>query len=349
MNKKNIREISLAEIQDFILTSNEKPFRAKQIYEWLWKKSAHSFAEMSNIPQALRELLEEHFVINAIQICATSISTDKTIKYAFKLFDSTIVEGVLIPSGHGVTACVSSQVGCNFSCRFCATGKLGWTRNLLFDEIFDQVAMLNQESIKNFGSGLSNIVFMGMGEPLLNYDHVLLAIEKITSPEGMGVSPRRITVSTVGVTKMIKQLGDDRVKFNLALSLHAANDVKRSTIMPANEQNSLTKLAEAIKHFHAKTNSRITFEYLLLKDFNDSMQDAKELAEFCKNVPCKINIIEYNPIERSPYKKSDKDATSRFVEFLLSKNLIVNVRISKGKDINAACGQLAYKLKTEKK
>lgn len=347
MNKKiNIRNIEFLELQKFVLQNNEKAFRAKQIDEWLWKKSARSFSEMTSISKVLRDQLESHFVINAIKIKSFAKSIDGTIKYAFVLYDESIIEGVIIPSEHGCTACVSSQVGCTFSCHFCATGKLGCARNLTYDEIYDQVAILNQETQNHFKTHLSNIVFMGMGEPLLNYDNLIKAIAKITSEDGLGISPRRITVSTVGIAKMIKKLGDDKIKFHLALSLHAANDTKRNAIMPINEHNSLKKLAEAIRYFYSKTNSRITFEYLLLKAFNDSMNDAKELALFFKNVPCKINIIEYNPIDESQYKKTEQKEMKQFVEYLQNKNIIVNIRQSRGRDIDAACGQLANKIKT---
>jgi 23S rRNA (adenine2503-C2)-methyltransferase len=341
--KKDIRLLSPEELKQLITAKGEPAFRAKQVYDWLWKKHVRSFDQMSNIPDGTKNFLKELFDIKAISIQTIQKSKDRTIKTAFLLSDGKKIEGVLIPSENRTTACVSSQVGCPLSCNFCATGKSGWTRNLGFPEIFDQVILINQQSIETMGMPLSNIVFMGMGEPLLNYDQVLKAIELITSPGILNFSPSRITVSTVGIVKMIRQLADDNVKFNLAISLHAATDKKRSLIIPINEHNSLKDLTDALKYFHDKTKTRITLEYLLLDNFNDSLDDAWELAEFCKNFPCKINIIEYNPIDEGIYKNTTKTKEKTFIELLKSKNIIVNIRKSKGKDIAAACGQLAGK------
>ncbi len=220
---------------------------------------------------------------------------------------------------------------------------------LAIQQVVFQVFLLNQLAEKHYeNKGLTNIVYMGMGEPLLNYRNVLASIDKITSPEGLNMAPKRITVSTAGIAKMIKKLGDDQVKFNLALSLHAANDEKRSKIMPINEQNTLESLAEALKYFHEKTGSRVTFEYIIFKDFNDTLNDARELADFCKNVPCKVNVIEYNAIDGGEFQQADEFKVNAFTSFLESKNIIVKVRRSRGKDIDAACGQLANKNKAKK-
>lgn len=341
--KKNIRHLGQTEIREFLVDNGFKAFHAKQLDEWLWKKSARSFEEMSNLSIKLREALQEHFDIYAVKVSEEQISSDRTIKNAFKLHDGKITEGVLIPSKKRMTACISSQVGCSLSCAFCATGKLDRLRNIDFDEIYDQVAIIKKQAEDHYQTPLTNIVYMGMGEPLLNYKNVLASIEKITSENGLGMSPKRITVSTAGIAKMIKKLGDDEVKFNLALSLHAANDEKRSKIMPINDQNNLEVLAEALQYFHQKTGSRVTFEYIIFKDLNDSMLDARELAEFCKCVPCKINIIEYNPIDGEDFEQADPKKVDAFAAFLESKNLVVNIRRSRGKDIDAACGQLANK------
>jgi len=341
MQKKNIRAFSLDEIKTFFEKEGDKSFRTKQVYEWLWQKSARSFEEMTNLPKATRELLNENFVINAVTISESQISKDRTIKNAFKLYDGNIVEGVLIPTDTRMTACISSQVGCSLTCAFCATGKMERLRNLDADEIYDQVAILRKQAEEKYGIPLSNIVYMGMGEPLLNYKNVLESVEKITSPEGLGMSPQRITVSTAGIAKMIKKLGDDKVKFNFALSLHAANDEKRNKIMPINEQNSLEALADALRYFHEKTGTRVTYEYIVFKDFNDDITDAMELERFSRVVPCKVNIIEYNPIGESEYQQTTPARLSKFVGYLESKGVIVNVRRSRGKDIDAACGQLA--------
>ena len=344
--QKNIRLLDLNEIKAFFSEIGEKPFRAKQVYEWLWKNSAMSFDDMSNLSLDLRNKLKDNFTLPSVKIKTSQISVDKTIKNAFELVDGNIVEGVLIPSKTRMTACISSQVGCSLTCKFCATGKLKRLRNISFDEIVDQVAHIKRQAEENYNRPLTNIVYMGMGEPLLNYKGMMDSIDKITAPDGLAMSPKRITVSTAGIAKMIMKLGDDRVKFNLALSLHAANDKKRDHIMPINEQNSLASLAEALIYFHEKTDSRVTFEYIVFKDFNDSLEDASELAQFSRNIPCKINIIEYNPIDDSgEFEQTTPERLDAFVKFLEDRNIIVNVRRSRGKDIDAACGQLANKLK----
>ena len=330
-------------MKSFFIENNEKPFRSGQVWEWLWQKSARSFDEMTNLSKAVRELLKEHFELPAASLDTTQISRDRTIKNAFKLYDGNIVEGVLIPTDSRMTACVSSQVGCSLTCSFCATGKLERLRNLDAGEIFDQVSIIREQSLEHYNIPLSNIVYMGMGEPLLNYENVLKSIERITAEDGLNMSPQRITVSTAGIAKMIRKLGDDEVRFNLALSLHAANDEKRSRIMPINETNTLETLAEALKYFYAKTETRVTYEYILFKGFNDELTDARELADFCKHVPCKVNIIEYNPIDGGEFTNAGKHKTEVFKDFLESRHIIVNIRSSRGKDIDAACGQLANK------
>lgn len=347
LSKKNIRALSPDELKAFFTAHNEKPFRAKQVYEWLWQKSVRSFEEMANLSKQNRELLKEHFVINAVNIDSCQKSRDRTIKNAFRLHDGNIVEGVLIPNKDRMTACISSQVGCSLTCSFCATGRLARLRNLDADEIYDQVVLIRDQAAERYKAPLTNIVYMGMGEPLLNYKNVLESIEKITAPPpgGLNMSPQRITVSTAGIARMIKKLGDDHVKFNLALSLHAANDEKRNKIMPINEQNSLTVLAEALKYFYEKTGTRVTYEYIIFKDFNDEPEDAKELAAFCKLVPSKVNVIEYNPIDRGEFQQADERKVDAFVKYLEENNVIVNIRRSRGKDIDAACGQLANKNK----
>lgn len=343
--KQDIRKLSLEKLQDFFLTKGEKAFRAKQVYEWLWKKSAVSFTDMSNLSLSTREMLEAHFEIFPVKVVDKQISRDGTVKSSFQLFDGPEVEGVLIPTDSRITACVSSQAGCSLACKFCATGYMDRLRNLDAAEIYDQVVTIHRQGMEEHGRPLTNIVYMGMGEPLLNYKNVLQSIEYICSPKGLGMSPSRITVSTAGIAKMIKKLADDGVRFNLALSLHAANDSKRDQIMPINESNTLEALEEALAYFYERTKTRITFEYIVFKDFNDSLVDAAELYEFAKKVPCKINIIEYNPIQESSFKNTTEKRLSAFAEFLEKKGLIVNVRRSRGKDIDAACGQLANRKK----
>ena len=341
--KPNIRHLSQQELEAFFLEKGEKKYRARQVYEWLWKHSARTFTEMNNIPQALQEFLDGHFVMNAVTLDTKQVSSDGTIKNAFKLYDDNIVEGVLIPAESRMTACVSSQVGCSLTCSFCATGKLERIRNLEADEIYDQVAIIRQQSLEHYNMLLSNIVFMGMGEPLLNYSNVLKSIERITSDEGLQMASKRITVSTAGIAKMIRKLGDDQVKFNLALSLHAANDAKRNKIMPINEHNNLEALADAIRYYHHKTGNGLTYEYIVFKGFNDELNDARELADFCRHVPSKVNLIEYNPIDGGDFTNTSLEKLNAFKDYLVGKRLQVNVRRSRGKDIDAACGQLANK------
>jgi 23S rRNA (adenine2503-C2)-methyltransferase len=344
-NKPDIRKLSLAELEDWFKASGQQKFRAKQVYEWLWQKSALSFDTMTNLSKELRASLQENYVLQGISVANFQKSSDRTIKTAFKLHDGPVVEGVLIPTATRMTACISSQVGCSLTCKFCATGKLKLLRNLEAGEIYDQVAAIRKQSETEYGIPLSNIVYMGMGEPLLNYKNVLESVEKITSPNGLGMSPQRITVSTAGIAKMIVKLGDDNVKFNLALSLHAANEEKRSKIMPINESNNLDTLADALQHFYDKTGTRPTLEYIIFKDFNDGLSDAKELESFVKRVPSKVNIIEYNPIDDSEFLRAPEENVNRFVAYLNSKGVIANVRRSRGRDIDAACGQLANKNK----
>lgn len=343
IQKKDIRALSLIELRDLFLEMGEKSFRANQVYEWLWKKAAHTFEEMSNLSKDLREKLDSNFNIHAVKINSSQISADKTIKNTFKLHDTHLIEGVLIPTSERMTACVSSQVGCSLTCKFCATGYMDRKRNLNADEIYDQVVLINKQALENYQIPLTNIVYMGMGEPLLNYSNVLKSIERITAEDGLNMSYKRITVSTAGIAKMIKKLGDDGAKFNLALSLHAANDEKRNEIMPINEQNTLNALAEALKYYFAKTKNPVTYEYIVFNDFNDSIEDAVDLAKFCKHVPCKVNIIEYNPISFANFLNADEDKIEAFANYLKKQGINTNVRRSRGKDIDAACGQLAVK------
>lgn len=342
-DKINIRNLSLKELKNSLSEMGEKPFRGTQIFEWLWQKDAHSFEDMTNISKMLREKLDAHFIIDHIILKDQQISSDKTIKCAFKVDESKVIEGVLIPTSSRTTACISSQIGCSLACKFCATGKLKLMRNLTPGEIVDQVVYLRDQAINRYKTNLSNIVYMGMGEPLLNYKNMLQSIDRITSEDGLGISPKRITVSTAGIAKMITKLGDDEVKFNLALSLHAANDKKRSDIMEINDSNNLEALRNALIYFHKKTGTRVTFEYIIFKDFNDNLEDAQELAAFAKCVPCKINIIEYNPIDDGIFQQTTKAKTDAFAKYLEDRNMIVHVRRSRGKDIDAACGQLANK------
>ncbi|TJZ62301.1 23S rRNA (adenine(2503)-C(2))-methyltransferase RlmN [Sphingobacterium olei] len=341
----DIRSLSLDQLKEKLTEMGEQAFRAKQIYEWIWQKSATDFDQMSNLSKSLRETLKAGFTINFVAVKASQISADRTIKSSFSLYDGNIIEGVLIPTPERMTACVSSQVGCSLTCKFCATGYMDRKRNLNADEIYDQVVLISKQAEEKYGLPLTNIVYMGMGEPLLNYSNMMKSVERITAADGLNMAAKRITVSTAGIAKMIKKLGDDEVRFNLALSLHAANDEKRNEIMPINEQNTLQSLAEALKYYYAKTKNPVTFEYIVFHNFNDELQDAKELARFCKHVPCKVNIIEYNPIALADFVNAEADKIEQFATYLRSQGIITNVRRSRGKDIDAACGQLAIKEK----
>jgi 23S rRNA (adenine2503-C2)-methyltransferase len=341
---RNIRHLSLDELTTYFNTIGEKKFRVKQVHEWIWQKHAHSFADMTNLSKELRQQLGESFTLPALNIDTTQYSGDGTVKTRFKTHEGHLVEGVLIPTEKRKTACVSSQIGCSLTCKFCATGYIDRKRNLDFDEIYDQVVLINQQSERIYDKKLSNIVFMGMGEPLLNYKGVLKAIERITSPDGLGMSPSRITVSTAGVAKMIKQLGDDNVRFKLALSLHAATDAKRDEIMPINDSNNIKSLVEALNYFYQKTGSEITFEYILFKNFNDTQKDAEDLIKIYRQVPADlVNIIEYNPIDKARFSKPDEETTAEFMAYLEKNRVNCRLRKSRGKDIDAACGQLANK------
>jgi 23S rRNA (adenine2503-C2)-methyltransferase len=341
--RENIRLLEPEAFAEAFRSLGEPAFRARQVQEWLWQKGAASFDEMLNLGKPLRQQLAERFEIGKATIAGRQQSSDGSIKYIFLLPGGQEVEGVLIPTPKRVTACISSQAGCSLDCKFCATGFLDLKRNLQAYEIFDQVDLLRKEAMAQYGRPLTNIVYMGMGEPLLNYRNVLQSVERITSPAGLGYSPQRITVSSAGIAKMIRRLGDDQVRFEFALSLHAANDEKRSRLMPINDSNNLEALTEALKYFYEKTGTRVTYEYCIFQDVNDSEEDARELAAFSRLVPSKVNVIEYNPVAEAGFRNTSRARMSAFIEVLESQGVIVNVRRSRGKDVDGACGQLALK------
>lgn len=343
-DKKDIRALSKEQLRAFFVSNGDKAFRGNQIYEWLWSKSAHTFENMTNVSKETRTMLEANFVINHVKVDTMQRSGDGTVKNAVRLHDDLIVESVLIPTKTRTTACVSSQVGCSLDCNFCATARLKRMRNLTPGEIYDQVVAIDNESKLYYDRPLSNIVFMGMGEPLMNYPNVMKAIDMITSNEGLGMSPKRITVSTSGVSKMIKKMADDEVKFNLAVSLHSAIEATRNEIMPFTKSFPLTELREALEYWYAKTKSKITYEYVVWKGINDDKTSIDALVKFCKHVPCKVNLIEYNAIEEeSEFMQASEQATKEYISALERNNIVVKVRRSRGKDIDAACGQLANK------
>ena len=340
---KDIRQLSLDEIGDYFESIGEKRFRAKQVDEWLWKKSAKDFDQMTNISLSTREQLKKDFVINHVAVDQMQRSSDGTIKNAVRLFDGMTVESVLIPTDKRITACISSQVGCSLDCHFCATARLKRMRNLNPDEIYDQVVAIKEQGEQYFNRPLTNIVFMGMGEPLLNYNNVIAAIDKITGDKGLGMSAKRITLSTVGIPKLIKKMADDEVKFNLAVSLHSAINETRSRVMPINDANPLEDLVESLQYWYSKTKRKITYEYVVWKGINDQKKDAEALLKLCKAVPSKVNLIEYNPIDDGEFQQADESAITLYTSLLEKNDIVVNVRRSRGKDIDAACGQLANK------
>ena len=342
---KDIRGLSLEELTSAMILLGERPFRAKQVYEWLWKKGARSFAEMTNLSLTLRERLQEQFTFPVMREDKVQRSSDGTVKSRFRLHDGHLVESVLIPvvADDRFTVCVSSQVGCSLACTFCATGRMKRLRNLTAAEIYDQVYLVNEQCLATYGKPLTNVVYMGMGEPLLAFREVVQSIDRITSHTGLHMAPRRLTVSTAGIAKMIRKLAEEDTKVNLAVSLHAADDVKRNEIMPINESNNLEVLVDSLKYFYSLTKKRIGFEYITFQDFNDTAQDAEKLYQICKQVPSMVNIIEYNPIDNAPFRKSTEHRIDDFATYLRDRGIMVTVRRSRGKDIDAACGQLANK------
>ena len=330
-------------LRDFFLNNGDKAFRGNQVYEWLWTKGCHDFDKMTNLSLDCRKMLRDNFVINHIKVDQMQKSDDGTIKNAVKLHDGHVVESVLIPTDKRTTACVSSQVGCSLNCAFCATAQLKRMRNLKPDEIFDQVVAIDQESRQFFNRPLSNIVFMGMGEPLMNYKNVIESVEKITADDALNMSPKRITLSTSGVPKMIKKLAQDQVKFNLALSLHSAIDEIRTSIMPFNQQFPLADIKEALVHWYEVTKKPVTYEYIVWKNINDDPRSVQALVDFCKVIPCKVNLIEYNPIDEDRFEQADDEAVALYKNELENNRITVTLRHSRGKDIDAACGQLANK------
>ena len=339
----DIRSISLEKLNKFIEKNNFPLYRSNQIFNWINKSSVKSFDDMTNLPKSLIDLLKENFRLNFSQILSKQISIDSTMKFAIKLHDKLVVESVLIPSGDRVTACVSSQVGCSLDCEFCATSKLSRMRNLKSYEIFDQIILLNEQSIENYSLPISNIVFMGMGEPLLNYNNVINSINLITGKEGIEISNKKITLSTSGISKMIHKMADDNIKFNLAISLHSAIESTRNEIMPFSKSFPLSQLIKSLEYWYKKTKRKVTFEYLIWKGINDNFEHIDALVKICKRVPSKVNLIEYNSIDDPRFSKADELWVNNYLNILKENKVSASIRRSRGKDIQAACGQLANK------
>jgi 23S rRNA (adenine2503-C2)-methyltransferase len=341
--KADIRTAEFHDIEQFCREQEWKSFRARQIYSWIWQKGCTTFDGMTNLSLSMRQTLGNHFEFRNVKVDLVQESVDGTVKFRLELHDGHRIEAVLIPvvKDRRFTVCVSSQVGCSLSCKFCATGQMRRERNLTAAEIYDQVRIVNDACLQTHGHNLTNVVYMGMGEPLLNYREVLKSTERLSAPDGAHMSPRRITVSTAGIQKAIRRLADDEVRFNLALSLHAADDAKRNEIMPINEQNNLDTLMDAIAYFYDRTRGRISYEYIAFQGFNDSQRDAKQLAALCRRFPVRVNIIEYNPVPGLTFTKSAEDTIEKFARTLRDAGIMVTLRRSRGKDIDAACGQLA--------
>lgn len=341
-SKVHLRQLRTDQLRQWMQQQGEPAYRVQQVQEWLWQKGIATIAQMSNIPAVLRQKLEDQFLFEPLTVDYRQQSRDGTTKLRFRTRDGFLVEGVLIFTDDRITACISSQVGCSLTCAFCATGRMGRLRNLRSDEILDQVLLLRQEALRLKGKPLSNIVYMGMGEPLLNYREVVHSLDLLTSAEGLRMSPRRITLSTAGIAKMIRRLAEDGVRVRLALSLHAASDEQRNRIMPINEENNLAVLIPAMRDYHERTGSRISFEYILFAGFNDSVADAQLLVKLCRQVPAvHVNLIEYNPVPGLPFRGSDPETTERFQRHLQEHGIAATLRRSRGRDIDAACGQLA--------
>ena len=341
--KKDIRSLSEDQLCDFFVNNGYESFRGKQVYNWLWNKSVNSFEKMTNLSLPLRKTLGDNFVINNLLVDKIQKSKDGTIKNAVRLFDGFVVESVLIPSNKRSTACVSSQVGCSLNCEFCATSKLKRMRNLNPDEIYDQVVTIDKQSQNFYNRPLTNIVFMGMGEPLMNYNNLIKSIYLICSKKGLGISQKRIVVSTSGIPKMIKKLADESLKVNLAVSLHSAIESTRNKIMPFTKDFSLNELQESLIYWYKKTKSKITYEYVVWKGINDSKTDINALIQYCKVVPSKVNLIEYNSIGDDNFVGASNKSIKLYQEELEKNNITVTIRRSRGQDIDAACGQLANK------
>jgi 23S rRNA (adenine2503-C2)-methyltransferase len=350
--KTDLKSLTKTELAAFCEELGLQSFRTDQIFQWLYQKGVSNFEEMTNLSKDLRDKLGEIAVINRIKAVQQQESKDGTIKFLFQLNDPEKeykVEAVLIPdffadgAARRLTVCVSSQVGCVFGCAFCATGKMGLFRSLTHGEIVDQVQYINELAEEKYGKKITNVVYMGMGEPLHNYKAIVHSAHIISDPLSIELSPKRITVSTVGLTKQIKQLADNQEEFNLAISLHAPTDEKRDKIMPINSSMNLQSLEDAVKHYYKLTERPLTYEYLLFDNFNDSPQDARDLAKIVKWAPSKVNIIMYNNVAGVELKRAREDRLDNFMRELIKNDVRATVRRSRGDDIDAGCGQLAIR------
>ena len=337
MEQIEIKSLSLAQLKNIVTEMGEKAFRAKQIYEWLHQKQAESFDEMSNLSAALREKLKERCVLTTLKMLEVQTSKiDGTQKYLFALPDGNVVESVLMKYKHGNSVCISSQVGCKMGCRFCASTIGGWTRNLLPSEMLEQIYRIQKLS----GERVSNVVVMGTGEPLDNYDNLLQFIRLLTDENGLHISQRNVTVSTCGIVPKMYELAEENLQITLAISLHASNQAKRAELMPIANKYSINEVLEACRNYFEKTGRRLTFEYSLVGGKNDTKEDAEELAHLIKGLNCHVNLIPVNPIKERDYVRSDKKVIENFKNKLEKYQINVTIRREMGRDIDGACGQL---------
>ncbi len=336
---KNIKDYNLDDLKEIFKQLNEKPYRAEQVFKWLYEAEVTSFDEMTNLSLELREKLKREFDFHNFKILKKQESVDGTKKYLFDILDGNAIETVLMEYHHGRTICVSSQVGCKMGCKFCASTGAKFARNLTSGEIVEQIlAVQRDENIR-----ISNIVFMGIGEPLDNYDNVLNAIKILNHPKGLNIGARHISISTSGIVPKIYELADRDYQFTLSISLHATSDEKRSKMMPINDRYNIEELMKACKYYIEKTNKRISFEYALAKDNNDNLEDAKELVKLLNGMLCHVNLIPINKIENGAYIKSTNENIIKFRDYLNSKGITATIRRELGSDIDAACGQLRRK------
>jgi len=339
-NKDDIRLLNSKQLEEFFINKNQKKYRVDQVLDWVWNKGVDSFSKMSNLSDNLRNLLDKKFVLKKPIEIKIFKSSDGTIKYSIQLYDKNHIEAVLIPSKKRVTACISSQVGCSLDCKFCATSRLIRKRNLFHYEIFDQLFYLNEQSKVHFKRKISNVVFMGMGEPLLNYKNVVEVIKKIKLKSGLNFSAKKITISTSGIPKVIKHIAHEDLNCNLAVSLHSAIQKTRELIMPFSEKFPLEDLVDSLKYWYSITKKKVLYEYIVFHGINDNIEHIKALVKICKILPCKVNFIEYNPTGDETFKQSKVEKLKLYQKHLTSEGIVNTFRISRGRDINAACGQL---------
>ena len=336
---KNIKDYNLEELKQEIENIGEKKFRAEQIFKWLYQEKVKSFDEMTNLSLELRDKLKENYTMCNFKILKKQESKDGTIKYLFDVLDGNAIETVLMSYHHGYSLCVSSQIGCKMGCKFCASTGIDFIRNLSSGEIIEQILAVEQDEKVR----ISNVVFMGIGEPLDNYDNVINAIHILNNQKGLSIGARHISISTSGLVPKIYKLAEENIPCTLSISLHATTNEKRSAMMPVNNSYPIEELIKACKYYLEKTNRRISFEYALAKDNNDNIEDAKGLVKLLKGMLCHVNLIPINKIENGKFTKSSNENIIKFRDYLNDNGIVATIRRELGSDIDAACGQLRRK------